>query len=148
MSLPQFNANGDLPAGLYRASLNEVMSRFGSKSPKRREATEKLQKIHELVHQTGKLLRLIVFGSYVSEKLEPNDIDIILVMQDDFLVTECTLAQAIIFDHQRAQKELGASIFWICPSGMILETVDEFLAHWQLKRDRTRRGIIEITQEE
>jgi hypothetical protein len=27
---------------------------------------------------------------------------------------------------------------------MFLETMDEFLAHWQIKRDLTRRGIVEI----
>ena len=28
----------------------------------------------------------------------------------------------------------------------ILESVDEFVAHWQLKRDLTRRGIVEIVE--
>jgi hypothetical protein len=30
---------------------------------------------------------------------------------------------------------------------VLLETVDEFVAHWQLKRDGSRRGIIEVIME-
>jgi len=27
---------------------------------------------------------------------------------------------------------------------LILETLDEFISHWQLKRDGTRHGIVEV----
>jgi hypothetical protein len=27
---------------------------------------------------------------------------------------------------------------------LILDTLDEFIEHWQIKRDRTRRGIEEL----
>jgi len=50
----------------------------------------------------------------------------------------------IYFDHQQADQEFEASIFWIRPSLLILETLEEFTAHWQVKRDKSRRGILEI----
>jgi hypothetical protein len=49
-----------------------------------------------------------------------------------------------LFDHISAAEEFGASIFWMRPSMLILETLDDFINHWQIKRDRTRRGIIEV----
>jgi len=30
---------------------------------------------------------------------------------------------------------------------MLLETVDEFIAYWQIKRDLSRHGIVEIVSE-
>jgi len=40
--------------------------------------------------------------------------------------------------------KFGASIFWIRPSMLLLESLEEFIEHWQIKRDRTRRGIVEV----
>jgi hypothetical protein len=53
-----------------------------------------------------------------------------------------------MFDHQRAQRELGASVFVVRPAFLLGETVDDFMAHWQLTRDRSRRGIVEVLIEE
>ena len=52
-----------------------------------------------------------------------------------------------VFDHMRAQRELGASLFAIRPGFIIEEAVDEFIAHWQVKRDLSRRGIVEVIRE-
>ena len=51
------------------------------------------------------------------------------------------------FHHLRAQAELGASVFWTMLGGVLLETVDQFIEHWQIKRDHSRRGIVEVIQE-
>ena len=53
----------------------------------------------------------------------------------------------LLFDHEQADVVLGASIFYTRPSLLILETVEQFLAYWQIKRDQTQRGIIEIIEE-
>ena len=42
-----------------------------------------------------------------------------------------------VFYHLQAQEKLGASVFWSSPSNILLETVDEFIAHWQIKRDKS-----------
>lgn len=38
MPLPSFTASGDLPSSVHRATLSEVLERFGSGSPQRMEA--------------------------------------------------------------------------------------------------------------
>ena len=43
----------------------------------------------------------------------------------------------------RAAK-LMPSVFWVRPSLLFLETLEEFIAGWQVKRDQTRRGIVEV----
>jgi uncharacterized protein DUF6932 len=100
--------------------------------------------LYHLARATGKLERLILFGSYITAKPDPNDVDIILVMRDDFDVQACDEASQKLFDHPRAAETFGASVFWIRPALLVLETLEEFIAHWQITRDQTRRGIVEV----
>jgi predicted nucleotidyltransferase len=145
MALPEFDSEGDLPDGLHRAALTEVLVRFGKGSEARRAVTAILQRIHRLVAATGKLERFIVFGSYVTDKPDPHDVDVVLVMKDGFSLDTCDEETRLLFDHQRAEAEVGASIFWMCPSVLVRGTLDEFLLRWGTKRDLTSRGIVEVT---
>jgi hypothetical protein len=144
MPLPDFNEFGDLPEGSNPASLAEVIARFGSGTPQRIAVTERLRRIHQLAVATGYLDRLVVFGSYISYVSEPNDVDVILVMRNDFRSEDCPAESAVLFDHSRANDELGASIFWVRPDMLLGEPLEQFLGFWQVKRDGRRRGVVEI----
>jgi hypothetical protein len=84
MPLPPFDHRGDLPEGVHRAALDEVLARFGQDTPQRQLVTARLLRVYELARKTGKLERFIIFGSYVTAKPAPNDVDIVLIMKDDF----------------------------------------------------------------
>lgn len=144
MALPGFDSRGDLPVGLHSATLAEVLDRFADGSEARRAATKVLLQIHGLVAATGKLQRFVVFGSYVTAKPEPRDVDVVLVMNDDFSLAACNEKTRLVFDHQRAEVEVGASIFWLVPSALLRGSLEDFLLGWGTKRDLTRRGIIEV----
>jgi hypothetical protein len=145
MSLPNFNPQGDLPEGLHQATLVEVLERFGPGSEARQAATVVLQRVHRLVTATGKLERFVIFGSYITAKHEPNDVDVVLVMKDDFSMADCDEPTRVLFDHQRAEDEIAASIFWLCPGALLRGSLEDFLLGWGVKRDLTRRGIVEVT---
>jgi hypothetical protein len=142
--LPLTNEFGDLPPGVYPATLDELIEYFGSGSEQRQLVTRRLLHIHTLAMRTGYLDRLIVFGSYVTEKSAPNDVDIILVMKDNFRVESCSIEARGLFDHATAQARYGASIFWVRPSLLIEGTIDEFVSYWRIKRDGSKRGIVEV----
>ena len=144
MPLPGFDASGDLPTGVHRVTLNEVIQRFGSVGGQRGVCTLRLSHVHELTKRTGHLQRFVIFGSYVTAQPNPNDIDVVLVMDDAFRLEECPIESRGLFDHAVAQARYGASIFWIRPALLIGEGVEEFIAYWQLKRDGSRRGIVEV----
>jgi hypothetical protein len=76
--LPDFNDEGDLPVGVHSASLTEVLSRFGGGTPQRREVTARLSRILEMGRRTGHVARIILFGSYITTKPDPNDIDLVV----------------------------------------------------------------------
>ena len=147
MPLPELDHYGDLPVGVHQASLDEVIARFGHGTPQRQLVTTRLLRIYDLARGTGKLERFVIFGSYVTAKPNPNDVDIILIMRDDFREPECDEETALVFHHLRSHVELGASVFWTAPCGVLLETVDRFIEHWQIKRDHSRHGIVEVIRE-
>src|SRR5947208_1860209 len=124
MPLPPFNEAGDLPEGIHSATMEEIFARFASGSDRRREVTARLERIIGLALGTGALDRLIIFGSYITSKLEPNDVDVILVMSDAFVHTACSSDAMALFDHRRGADELGASCFWIRPAMLFGEPLD------------------------
>ena len=96
-----------------------------------------------LAHSTKQVARFIVYGSFVTAKPAPGDVDIFLVMEDSFDVDQVYGEAALIFDHQEAQNVLGASIFWIRRLAAI-GGEQKAVEDWQIKRDKTRRGIVEV----
>jgi hypothetical protein len=105
--LPGFNASGDLPDGRPVASLDEVLARFGAGTPQRQAVTDRLRRIYALAVATGHLDRLVIFGSSVSDVAGPHDVDVILVLRDDFATENCPPESRVLFDHARADDELG-----------------------------------------
>ena len=80
-TFPEFNACGDLPLGIHGATLEDVVHRFGT-TARRTVIVQRLQRIYQLARSTGHLARFIIFGSFITAKSEPNDIDIFLLMED------------------------------------------------------------------
>jgi hypothetical protein len=105
----------------------------------------RLARVHELAAATGHMKRFVVFGSFVTAKPEPNDVDVLLIMHDTFDLTQVTGEARLIFDHAAAQAHFGVSVFWL--RGLAaLPDEEKAIASWQLKRDGTRRGIVEVTE--
>ncbi len=144
MPISNLNSEGELPVGIHRATIDEVVGQFGRGTLQREIVTDRLRKIYQIAKDTGHLQRLLIFGSYVTAKPEPNDIDVVLVFDDDFNIAVCNEEIKNLLSHEKADAVFGASIFWIRPSLLFLESLDEFLKSWQVKRNGDRRGIIEV----
>lgn len=50
-------------------------------------------------HGTGYPARFVVFGSFITGKPEPNDVDLFLIMDDAFNSEELQGEAALLFDH-------------------------------------------------
>ena len=138
------NIDGDLPPGVHRASLIEAMGRFGGGAGQRDICTRRLAHIYELARRTGFLQRFVIFGSYVTAKADPNDVDVILIMDDAFHLESCPMESRALIDHAVAQARYGASVFWMRPALLIGETVEQFIVYWQIKRGGGQRGIVDV----
>ena len=147
MPLPSFNQNGDLPVGIHRATLSETFKHFGTDSPQKKMIAARLKRIYYLAQTTGHLSRFIVFGSFITDKENPNDVDVFMLMKDSFDMTKLTGEAYILFsDHGAAQARFGVSAFWMrCVAA--LDSEDKAIEDWQVKRDGGLRGIVEIIEE-
>jgi hypothetical protein len=145
MELPPFNAEGDLPPGVYPVTLAEALARFGAGTAQRQIVAARLQRVYQLVSSTGRLARFVVFGSFVTAKPEPRDVDVILVMADGFDLASVSAEVAVVFNHSEADAQLGASVFWLC-RGSALGGEQAMVEYWQTRRGGGQRGIIEIVE--
>jgi hypothetical protein len=69
-----------------------------------------------------------------------------MIMNDDFDVGVLEGERRLLFDHALAQDHFGCSVFWI-RSLAAIGGEDDAVGHWQIKRDGTQRGIVEIEVE-
>jgi Family of unknown function (DUF6932) len=145
MPWPAFNELGDLPIGVYRATLAEVIAHFGHGTAQRVAITARLERIYALARRTGSVQRFILFGSYVTTEPNLRDVDIFLVMRDGFQPRDAPPEAQILFRHDTAQNELGASLFWVNAETSFADTEDLIIG-WQTRRDLQRRGIVEVVE--
>jgi hypothetical protein len=103
MRLPAFNPSGDLPEGVHPATLGEVMARFGVAPSQRIAVASRLERIHRVATSTGHVGRFVVFGSFITDKAEPNDVDVFLLMEDAFDASTLAGEARMLFDHPAAQ---------------------------------------------
>ncbi len=81
--LPAFDDFGNLPPGIHRCTVAELGARFGRGSDERE--TELIELVHfiEAARTTG-VRRLLVNGSFVTDKLSPNDVDVVILPGPDY----------------------------------------------------------------
>jgi len=145
MPIPPFTKSGDLPPGVHSGTLTEVLTRFGRGTPERVDVGGRLALIHGLVASTGSVRRFVVFGSFITAKPSPNDVDVFLIMEDEFAVSSVEPAVLAVFDHEAAQERLGASVFWLRRLAA-LDGEQSAVEYWQVTREGGLRGIVEIVE--
>ena len=146
MALPELTGSGELPLGVHPASLEETLVRFGTGHAQRIAVGKRLERIYQVAASTGHVARFVVYGSFVTAKDHPNDVDIFLVMDDAFDSDVLDGESSLLFDHAAADAHFGASVFWVrrpAAFGGEQATVE----YWQTKRGGGQRGIIEIVEE-
>ena len=81
--IPPFDHSGCLPPGLHGAALGEVEGRFGRQSELRHVQMESVRWMVELAVRAG-VQRIVLNGSFVTDIMEPNDVDCVLLVGSDF----------------------------------------------------------------
>ncbi len=81
--IPELQDDGYLPPGVHSADLHEVCNRFGHQSEIRTIQAESVRWLVDIARRAG-VLRLVINGSFVTDVLEPNDVDCVLLIGEDF----------------------------------------------------------------
>jgi len=141
--IPEFNVDGNLPEGIYSVSEEEFLDRFTTHSARRKWLGERFKEILSLAKSTGKTERIFVWGSYVTAKESPNDVDMLLVMSEDFQLKTLPEECRRLFDYIRARVRFNADVFW-SKASIGEDTLSFWLETYQLTKDFKRRGIVEV----
>jgi hypothetical protein len=76
--IPPFDDTGCLPPGVHAATLAEIEARFGRQSELRRVQMESVRWMVNLAVRAG-AQRIVLNGSFVTDIMEPNDVDCVLL---------------------------------------------------------------------
>ena len=145
--LSRFDRNGNLPAGVHRASMEEIEERLVWNG-KRRSLFKGLERASRSLASAG-VRQLLIGGSFVTSKEEPNDID--GCWEYDESVDDEKLDEVFLDLHppREAMKRKYGVDFLISGTPLINgggQTVEEF---FRFDRDGNRKGIvlIELSEE-
>jgi hypothetical protein len=141
--LPEFNEEGFLREGVYLASEAEIRHRFATTSARRKWLGVKLQELLSAAKSTGHLRRAFIWGSYLTSKESPNDLDVLIVMDDEFELATIEPGALPLFHHAEAKVRFNADVFWT-KAGIGESTLQLWLDTYQTGRDQNRRGIVEV----
>jgi len=79
--IPEFDTRGYLPPGIHPATIDEVGQRFGKQSEIRRVQFESICWLVGLARK-AKVIKFIINGSFVTDVIEPNDVDCALLIEE------------------------------------------------------------------
>ena len=143
MVLPGFTSEGDLPSGVHVVNWQEFEARFGAATSRRIWLFARLQSLVGLAATTGKLRRVFVWGSFVTTKPAPGDLDLLLIMAEDFEVEQIAMPAQAVFDSVQAKLRFESDVFWARAS-IGEEVLQLWLETYQTSRDFRKRGIVEL----
>ena len=81
--IPPFDDSGFLPPGVHPAMLAEIAARFGRESELRRAQMESVRWMVDLAVRSG-VQQIVLNGSFVTDIMEPNDVDCVLLVGRGF----------------------------------------------------------------
>lgn len=144
MPIPKFDSAGTLPPGIHAATLREVTERFGIDSDARRRQIGLLREVVEAAKSYASIKRILVWGSFVTAKPEPGDLDYSIVVSVGHYRTDVLASHRRFFIPSLARRHYGADFAYLVIGDYPLEYyVDrlDFMCHEDTGRPC---GIIEI----
>lgn len=74
MPIPVLTSSGELPPGIYIATLSEVENKFGKSNKRRQLLMKGLKKVLK-IFKVADVSKVFIDGSFITDKEEPDDID-------------------------------------------------------------------------
>ena len=142
--LPNFEENGFLPEGVWECSLKEFSGRFAAfrRSDRRMQLFAKLEEFLDETDKTKWVKEVIIDGSFVTGKDEPNDIDILLALDSETENLEMPFWIERVLDKSLIRKRYGFDVF--------IEVYDSSFYHKNLdfyqkvRHSDLRKGVVRL----
>jgi hypothetical protein len=133
MSIPEFNHLGYLPLGVYESSWLEFMQRFATNSHRQRLATGLAAALLRL--GIAGCRRVIIGGSFVTDKEYPNDFD---GWYDDFGLDQNILDPLFVENAREQQSVFGGRLF----------DIPSYEGFFQTDRQGRPKGVVALDPKE
>ncbi len=139
MPIPDLDTDGFLPPGVHDCTLDEMGARFGvfQGSDRRCRLFERLKSFVAEARSTGFVVAIVVNGSFVTSRPDPNDIDLILVLPDEAVLhDELRPFEYNVVSKRMPRRRFGFDVF------LAVEGKPEFfnrVAFFQMIRDEPAR---------
>jgi len=125
------------------ASLDDLRLRFGTSTPRRQFLFRQLDIIIDQLRATRKLKRVFLFGSFVSGKASPNDVDLLVVMNSGFSTAQLGGKILELFQHDVCRIRYHADLFWVTEA-VGKARIDDLLEVFSRDRDGRAQSVIEV----
>ncbi len=146
MAIPDLDDDGYLPEGIFECSLDELAERFGRarRSDHRPRLLVKLLDYIRELRTTELAVALVVDGSFVTSKDEPNDIDCVLVLRADHdLSVNLRPFEYNVLSRRRVRKRYAFDVLVARENSPELLEYVEFFQQIRGETGR-RKGIVKV----
>ena len=146
MPIPAFE-QGLLPVGVHECTMDELKTRFGSfqASDRRPHLFGKLQEFVVEVKRSGFVRHLVIDGSFVTSRADPQDIDLIIVVVSNHDISaDLSPGQYNLVSKKRVRDRLGFDIIAVREN---TREYEEAVAFFQQVRGEPARqkGLLRVT---
>jgi len=141
--IPEFTEAGLLPPGIHRATFEEFERRFAyfDRSDRRFRIFDKLRELHQQAKMSGIVRRILIGGSFVTDKPEPNDFDCILVLDPAIEGHELRPMEYNVASGKMACRIFRGDIYSYLDG---IPALHKFTKFFQFTRELEPMGIVEI----
>jgi hypothetical protein len=140
MPIPAFRDDGYLPDGLYQASEQEVIARFGQSTPRRIYLAGRVRSWLDLARAVG-ARRFVIDGSFITDKAEPGDVDAVVWLPDDWAEQVRMGKPEALELWEMLRTRQPEELFAVRRAGPWQAWVDFFGA---IRHSAGRKGVVEI----
>jgi hypothetical protein len=126
-------------------SLEAVRERFGASTPRRQFLFQRFQMVFDLLHETGKVKHVYVFGSFVAAIPSPNDVDLLAIMAADFTMRGLREDGVSVFTQNVCRIRYNADVFWVT-EGIGEEQIKAALDVFSRNCMQEPQALLEVTR--
>jgi hypothetical protein len=160
MSIPDLDENGFLPPGIHDCTFTELEAIFGKNlwipgddpetrhetlCPNRGRLCDRLGDYLGRARQVGIIVQVLVDGSFVTSKADPNDIDLIVVLPADHDMSgELSPQEYNLLSKRRLRSENYPFDVFVAPDGSLI--YHEVLGLFCKVKGRTdlKKGLLRV----
>ena len=141
--IPDLTDNGVLPPGIHKSTWTDFKSRFAifDRSDRRMRICERLQQLIDEIRTSEIVKRVLVCGSLVTSKSEPNDFDCILVLDPSIVGADLPPHEYNLMSRKLCRRKFAGDVIAALDGSLAMQ---EYLAFFQTSREGQPMGIVEL----